>query len=238
MRTFLSLLFAFVFLTFSGEAQSYNRNYIGLSIGPSFTLGNFAKTNYSDSISGWAKTGVMLEFDYAYRITHNFGAIGIISFSSNAFNNLAYRDSLDVAHPDTTFSVEGVSNWSGGGIMIGPYLRFPLGENLSWDIRAVFGLYGGTTPRITIRATDDITGEELEPFTQQPHRAFSFAYLIGTGFKYRLSNYYILLFGDYTSTSLQFDNYYQRDVYDQAYETPYKQKIEYFSVTAGVGYFF
>lgn len=239
MRTILLLLLVIFLFSSSSYSQTTNRNYVGLSIGPSFPLGNFTKTNFNDTTSGWAKTGVSLVFDYAYRITHNFGVMGIISYSSNGFNNLAYRDSLNASHPDTTYSVEGVSGWGGGGIMIGPYLRFPLGDNLSWDIRGVFGLYGGATPKITVRATDDQTGEDLVPYTRQSSRAYSYSYMVGTGFKYRLSHYYILLFGDYLSTSLKFNNFTEWDNTNQQFnQVPYTQKIDYFSVTVGIGYYF
>lgn len=239
MRTTLILLLATILFSTTTLGQNTNRNYIGLSVGPSFTMGKFASTNFNDSTSGWAKTGVMIEVDYAYRLTHNFGLMAMISFSSNGFKSISFRDSLNVAHPDTSFSVEGVSNWSGGGIMIGPYLRFPLGGNLSWDIRGVFGFYGGTTPKITIRATDELTGEDLVPVTRQSARAYSYSYMVGTGFKYKLSNYYILLFADYLSTSLKFDDFYRWDFeIDQPFKVPYTQKIEYFSVTVGLGYYF
>lgn len=239
MRTTLLLILAIFLFSTTAHSQSSNRNYVGLSIGPSFPLGNFAKTNFSDSTtSGWAKTGVAVNFDYAYRLTHNFGVMGIISYSSNGFNNVQYKDSLNAAHPDTSFSVEGVTSWSTGGIMIGPYLRFPLGDNLSWDIRGVFGVYGGTTPKITIRATDDQTGEELDPYTRQSAKAYNFSFLIGTGFKYRLSNYYILLFGDYLNTTLKFDDFYEYDIDNEPKQVSYNQKIEYFSVTIGLGYYF
>lgn len=239
MRNTLTLLFVALLFSATMQSQSSNRNYIGLAIGPSFPLGKFARTNFSDSTSGWAKTGVMIEFDYAYRITHNFGVMAIVSFSSNSFNNLSYRDSLNAAHPDTSFSVEGISNWGGGGIMIGPYLRFPIGENLSWDIRGGFGFYGGTTPKIVIRATDTQTGEDLAPFKRQTAKAFNYSYVIGTGFKYRVSNYYILLFGDYLNTSLTFDDFYEWNAdTEQITKAPYTQKIEYFSITLGLGYYF
>jgi hypothetical protein len=122
--------------------------------------------------------------------------------------------------------------------MVGPYLRFPLGDNLSWDIRGVFGLYGGTTPKITIRATDDQTGEELIPYTRQSAKAYSYAYLIGTGFKYKLSNYYILLFGDYLNTTLKFNDLYEWNGTNPPKQVSYTQKIEYFAVTVGLGYYF
>jgi hypothetical protein len=82
------------------------------------------------------------------------------------------------------------------------------------------------------------TDETLEPYYRNSANAISYSFMIGTGFKYRLSKYYILLFADYFSTKLEFDNVTGWDFNSQPYQTSFKQDIAYFSVTAGVGYWF
>ena len=214
------------------------KQYAALAIGPSIALDDFKKTDLADSTSGWAKTGVMLEFTYAYRLTHNFGLMAIISYSSNKFNTSAYKSALEEAHPDTTFSVISNSNWGGGGILIGPYLRFPLSSRLSWDIRGLFGLYGSTSPNVTLNPTTDDGQTDLGEYIRQRASAYSYAFMVGTGFKYEFSKYYLLLFADYTTSSLTFNNGSGWDFDDQPYETSFKQDITYLSITAGLGYYF
>lgn len=213
-------------------AQSTNRQYIGLSIGPSFPIADFVKTDLNDSTSGWAKTGVAINVNYAYRLTHNFGIYVQGTFTSNKFNNIAYKDTLDANHPDTTHSVESSKNWSGGGLLIGPYIRIPLSSNLSWDIRGSFGFYNFYSPKIIVRTSTDDT------YSRESGSAFSYAYSFGTGFKYRLSNYYVLLFGDYINSPLKFKNAAGWDINDEYYTVQFEKRISYIYVTVGIGYYF
>ena len=213
-------------------------HYVGLSIGPSFPQGDFAKTDLADSTSGWAKTGVAVNFNYAYRITHNFGITGIINYSSNAFNTSSYKSALEEAHPDTTFSVISQSNWNGGGIFFGPYLTFPIGDAFSWDVRGLFGFYGATSPRLTINPRTDDGNTDLGDYIRQRASAFSYAFMVGTGFKYQFSKYYLLVFGDYVTSPLKFQNGSGWDFDDEPFSTQFTQDVSYLSITVGLGYFF
>lgn len=228
----LKLLIILLFISIITLAQSTNRQYIGLSIGPSFPTSDYVKTDLNDSTSGWAKTGVAINVNYAYRLTHNFGLYVQGTFSSNKFDNIAYKNALDVTHPDTTFSVESTRNWSGGGLLIGPYIRLPLSDNFSWDIRGSFGFYNSYSPKITIRtSTGDIISRESAS-------AFSYAYSFGSGFKFRMAKYYILLFADYINSPLKFKNAAGWDINAEYYTTQFDQRVSYVYVTIGIGYYF
>ncbi len=230
------LLIALLFISQIAFSQSTNRQFVGLSIGPSFPLSDFSKAVLSDSTSGFAKTGVALSFDYAYRFTHNFGMQLVISYSSNALDNIKYRNALEAEHPDYGVSVESTKNWSSGGIFIGPYLRFPLTSSLSWDIRALGGYFGSYSPNGTINATkkDDPTDKSVYYLVSS--RASDFGYMLGTGFKYRMGSYYILLFGDYFNASLEFKDATGWDWGGEPYQTEFSRNISYFTITGGIGY--
>lgn len=236
-------LLIILILTSQFVFSQVNRQYMGLAAGPSFPLSDFGKTDLNDSTSGWAKTGIALEFTYSYRLTHNFGLQGLINYSSNRFDNIRYGDaltaaySLDDSSPDTSFSVESSRNWSSGGILIGPFLRFPLSESLSWDIKASVGFFGVSSPTAIIYGTIS-TGEKLEDYYRQSGKGYGFAYSFGTGFKYKLSKYYLLLFANYYSSSVKIDNVSGWDWNSEPYITSFKQNISYLSVTFGAGYFF
>ncbi len=230
------LLIVLLFISQFTFAQNSSRQMIGLSVGPSFPLQDFKKAALDDSTSGFAKTGVSLEFNYTYRVTHNFGIQLLINYSSNKMDNIKYKNALESAHPDYGVSVESTKNWSSGGLFIGPYLRFPLTSKLSWDIRALGGYFGAYSPSITIRTTkkDDLNvkGEYYVNTT----RANNFAYMVGTGFKYKVNSYYILLFSDFTSSNLKFNNSTGWDWDSQPYTTSFNQKIDYLTITVGLGY--
>ena len=74
-------------------------------------------------------------------------------FGELYFPKLKYKDALEEANEEYGVSVESTQNWSGGGLLFGPYLRLPLSQKLSWDIRGSFGFYGSYSPKITIRTT-------------------------------------------------------------------------------------
>ena len=236
------LLFILIAVTHIIYAQD-DKQFISLAVGPSFPLNDFAKMELSDSTSGWAKTGVAFEFTYAYRLTHNFGFQGKLSYSSNSFDNFKYDDALTAAYsknpedPDTTFSSESSRNWSSGGLLIGPYLRFPITESLSWDIKALVGAFIVNSPTLLINGSID-NNEDLEEYYRQSGKGYAFAFNLGTGFKYKVANYYALLFVDYFESNVKIKNVAGWDWNDQPYNESIKQHVSYLSLTIGIGYYF
>ena len=230
------LVIVLLFVSQVSFGQSVNRQFVGLSIGPSFPLGDFGKEVLDDSTSGFAKTGIALSFNYAYRLTHNFGLQLIINYTGNSMDNISYKDQLEAAHVEYGVSVESTENWRSGGIFLGPYLRFPLTGKLSWDIRALGGYFGSYTPNMIIRTTKKDDLNDKGEYIVASSRANSFGYVLGTGLKYHLNSYYILMFGDYVSSTLEFKEAYGWDWGGEPYVTTFSQKINYISITVGVGY--
>jgi hypothetical protein len=216
-------------------AQSSKKQYMGLSIGPSFPLSDFAKSDINDSTSGFAKTGVALDFTYAYRVSHNFGIQFVVNYSGNKLDNQKYEQELHKANPDFAVQVESNQNWSSGGLFGGPYLRFPIGD-FSVDIRGLIGYYGSYSPQATIYATKIDNASQKSTYTRQSSRDFGFGYLLGAGLKYRVSNYYVTVFADYIGADLNFDNAVGLDWNQEPYTTSFSQKINYLSVSVGLAY--
>jgi hypothetical protein len=220
-----------------------SKQFISLAVGPSFPLGSYKNTDLNDSTSGWAKTGVAIEITYAYKLVHNFGFFVQANYSSNKFDNFTYADALTAAHsidpvsPDTAFVVESTKNWYTGGFLAGPYLTLPLTENLSWDIRASVGFYGTGSPNLTVKGNIS-NGDKLENFYMNGGKGYAFAYGFGTGFKYALSSYYLMVFTHYYNTSVKIKDIGGWDWNSQPYETSFKQDVSYISLTFGLGYFF
>lgn len=230
------LIILLLFISQLSFGQSSNRQFVGLSVGPSFPLDDFGKAVLDDSTSGFAKTGIALSFNYTYRIAHNFGLQLIINYSGNSLDNVSYKDQLEAAHPDYGVSVESPRNWTSGGLFLGPYLRFPLTEKLSWDIRALVGYFGSYTPNVIIRTTKKDDLNDKGEYYIERSRANNFGYLVGTGLKYRKDSYYILLFGDYVSSTLKFKDATGWDWDKEPFKTSFSQNINYLTVTIGVGY--
>ena len=100
------------------------RGYIGLSLGASIPVGDFA-----DESNGAAKTGLRLNLiDFGYLFTDN---IGIAATWFGAANLLDIND---------------VDPWSYGGLMAGPLLSFSVSEMVDWDFKPMVGYAVTTVP--------------------------------------------------------------------------------------------
>lgn len=232
----IAIVFALLSFLLQGLwAQSSKKQYMGLSIGPSIPLSDFAKTDLNDSTSGFAKTGVAFNFAYAYRISHNFGLQFVVNYSGNKLDNITYENELMKANPDYNVRVESNQNWSSGGLFGGPYLRFPIGD-FSVDVRGLIGYYGSYAPQATIYATKKETPNDKSTYYRETSRSYGFGYLLGAGMKYRLSDYYITLFADYVGSDLNFDRSVGLDWNDEPYTSSFNQKINYLSISIGLAY--
>ncbi len=235
------LLIVILFSSLSIYAQS-TRQYLGLTVGPSFPLSDFAKTDLSDSTSGFAKTGVNFKFLYSYRITHNFGIQAHFVYNSNFFDREALTSEVEKNIPDYSFSVESNQPWGNGGAYVGPFLSFLITENFSWDFRVLIGFTGGFSPQYIIRGTNLDSGEKTE-YYREAAKSYGFGAVGGTGFKYRIKRYLILLNADYYYSNLNFKEItgWGWTSPDNPTGTPYvisrKQKTNTFAVTIGFAYF-
>lgn len=235
------LLLVILFTSLATFSQSM-RQHLGIAVGPSFALSDFAKTDSQDSTLGSAKTGVNLKIMYSYRITHNFGIKAHFVYNSNFLDVKAINSAKEEKYPPYSFSTQSYESWSAGGLYVGPFLRFPITDNFIWEVRALIGLTGGYSPKYIIRGTNTETGEKTEYF-RESGKSLGFGVTAGTGFKYIIGKYLILLNADYYYSNLNF-----KDVSgwgwtnaDNTTGTPYnlniKQKINTVSLTIGVAYF-
>ncbi len=228
------LLIAVLFLGGQFIKAQNERRYIGINIGPSFPSSDFAKTDINDSTSGYAKTGIDLRMVYAFRLSHNLGFQFNINYHSNEINIQKLEASAIQKFKNMSFSIENRNPWTGGCAFFGPYFRFPITRNLSWDVRGSIGLYVLYSPDFIIRGTS-VTGDKAE-YYRYTDKSFSFGYTIGTGLKYRINNYYILLFADYSGTDTQFNHVTGTGWDNTPYDIPLKQSIRNLSVTVGFAY--
>ena len=93
------------------------RGYIGLSIGPSIPVGEFA-----DISNGVAKTGIQLNLvNFGYLFSENFGIAAKWFGAANPVD------------------AEGIDPWSYGGLMTGPLLSFQVADKVEWDFHPMIG---------------------------------------------------------------------------------------------------
>ena len=236
MNKLTKLLIILMIMPFALLAQSTKRQFVGLSVGPSFPLSDFAKTDLSDSTSGFAKTGVAFNFTYSYRFSHNFGMQFVANYCSNKLDNSTYANELMKVHPAYSVTVQSSQNWSTGGFFGGPYFRFPIGDVISFDVRGLLGLVVCNSPKATIYATKIDDQNVKADYYRETSRASGFGYMMGAGVKYRLSHYYLTAFVDYVGSELNFKDASGWGWDDEPYKTTFSQKINYLSLTFGVAY--
>lgn len=217
MKTVLSLI-AFVVLSNIATAQEKNttntnessrrRGYIGFSIGPSFSMGDFAKQSVAlePGLTGSESTSTGLQLNLVnvgYLFTKHIGITG--SWFGAAYSRTSnFRTDLEP--------------WSCGGIMVGPLISFPISEKVEWDLRPMLG-----------RAV--CSGQRQNTTLEPVESSASLIFNMGTVFRIHLAKKFsLLLTADYFSTKLKFkDNGASPD-------GPPVQKITALSLGLGFAY--
>lgn len=109
--------------------------------------------------------------------------------------NFGYLFSDNIGITATWFGasnpIEGADNeylWSHGGLLVGPLFSFPISEKVEWDVKPMIGLSWAS-----------ITNKDLE-------LASSFAFNLGSGFRFNVSRLIALTLGvDYTTAKFNWD---------------------------------
>ena len=216
------LLFSLIsFVYFNVNAQTItHKSTLGITVGPSFPLGDFGNKDLSSSQSGLAKVGGFLGIDYGYRFSKYFGAM--VSAQGRVYG-------VDEKALATYAIPEGVgaglsissSTWKMGAIMAGVFQIVPLtkDEKLNLEVRALGGYQSTSSPKVDVRIS--IPGMGSFQNTQESESVGSFAYLVGAGLKYSLSSSIALkLNGDYNGAQPKFT------VTTYPADAPVRQKVK------------
>lgn len=108
----------------SVNTSDKRKGFIGLSVGASIPVGDFA-----DKSNGGAKTGVQLNLvNFGYLFSDNFGISATWFGAANSID------------------IDGIDPWSYGGLMAGPLLSFPISEKANWDFKPMIGYSVTTVP--------------------------------------------------------------------------------------------
>lgn len=186
-----------------GYAQD-QKGYIGISFGPSIPMGDLSSKNVDNDAAGWANTGAMFDFSFAWKLGEgNFGITALLRGQVNPTDAQGLADEIASQAPGVNWTVES-DGWGIGGLMFGGFGSFPISEKTSFDTRAMIGFLSASSPDITITGT--VPGAKVW-IKQGSKSASSFAYLIGAGFKFDIgSKFYLLTNLDYLGSNPEFSN--------------------------------
>mgnify|MGYP002640180649 CR=1 FL=1 len=219
---------------------------LGLSIGLSQPLGEFASNEYSIDDEGnfqsdgqFAKQGLAFDFSASYRLGYYFGFAGRLLGGTNKVDTKTYTDAINkelaAEKFESTISSKG---WGNGGVYLGAYLVIPINK-VYIDARIMAGYLNLFSPEIRYYIyTDDIDNSEL--FIREKYSAGGFSYDIGLGMKYKFSsNKFLLLNGDYVASKISKENISTLNPFTQEQELV-NMDIDYqnLTFTIGVGYIF
>lgn len=139
----LTLLLLIPYLYLNAQSSS-SRGYVGISIGPSFALGDYASTDGDNG--GAAETGLQINLiNLGYKFTDNLGI---------AITWLGGANNVDLS----SFGLESDDPWTYGAIAIGPLISVPVSNNVDLDLKPAIGFGTLRSPSITgVLASEDGT---------------------------------------------------------------------------------
>ena len=202
MKNAITVL-AVLILGFKSYAQN-ERGHIGLSLGPSFPIGDLSSKDYDNVAAGWANTGAIFDISFAYKLGKgNFGISALLRGQFNSYDARSFANELSNQFGGVNWTVES-DGWGIGGLMVGGFGSFPVSKIATFDTRAMIGFLSAVSPEITLTA---IGPGGVGWARQSSATSTSFAYLIGAGFKFEIGKkLYLLSNLDYLGSKPEFTN--------------------------------
>jgi hypothetical protein len=188
-----------MFISISIFGQKHYNNYSGISMGVSVPLSDFASTDINNKSAGYAMPSFFLSFDGAYLFTPYIGISGMFSFANNTLNTTMIKENFkkrihddypDLVIPEDLNITYNLGVWNHIGLHIGPQVSLPL-ERLNIDFRALGGLSFVLPPSNEMYFLNKETDQEFRTMSDNKE-AISWGYTLGAGFRYLMSNRYIL----------------------------------------------
>ena len=202
---------------FAQEAKApvIKNNYLSLSAGPAFPLGDFSsKDIYTNPEAGLAQNGISVNLQYA----HTWGSLGLVA---QGFYN---------SHNVQSTTVDGIQidmdHWQYYGLMVGPTFIKPLGESkkLIFDAKALIGPVNVNSPQFSVSG---------QPLVDEKWNT-TIGYGAGMGMKMLFGkSMFAQLALDYMSMRPEFT--VQGDIVEEPTNEKYPQPISTLNLHFGIG---
>ncbi|PWK70871.1 hypothetical protein LX99_04579 [Mucilaginibacter oryzae] len=154
------------------------RSYVGLSMGVSYALSDFAKADYYNNKAGFANRGVTYQLDGAVYLYRHLGVGFTLSHQDQS--NFSYDDDLILSKGYTTDfkadagTVTADKRYRSYNFLLGPQYTFTW-RRLAFDLRASAGaIKSRTSPVLTISVTG--VSAQSGSITQESATGYAFAY--------------------------------------------------------------
>src|SRR5210317_1975121 len=208
ISAFLSIFSLFIILSANLHSQD-GEVFVGLGGGASIPLGEYAATDFSQEISGFAMVGGNFNIYFGYRFNEFFSLAGLLNGCVNRYDYIEVQNELYELtaedYPDARWVVES-KNWGLGGLLVGPAGSVPIVTNrFFFDVRLVGGFLYAHSPSIYITGVEE--GEPDRILNIEQGSEATWAVDAGAGFRYnRTRRQYFILFADYMYAQPHFNN--------------------------------
>lgn len=227
----ISLLIGLLLTPFTVvQAQNKPNAFIEVFGGLTNPSGQFAKSDYNDLTSGFAKSSYVLGASGAVFFGGNLGLGVTLSQADYGVNTSAIAQGYvgDYAVDEATAYSK---HYKFNNLLVGPYYSLAFGK-LTLDLRGLVGVSAVTLPALRVVLEDQST------FTQNKATATGFAYQVGAGLRLAVFKHLgVSVRGDYGSTKpklvVTYDNVNNssgRTI------TGYNQSINSLNSTVGIFY--
>lgn len=198
------------------EPEKYQ--YLAVHVGAGFPVGDFGSNTISNEEAGFAKTGVNVGVQYAYKLGKNLG-LGAGAFYS--FFNAAKSVSI----PDNGGSISvSLDHWQYYGLTIGPVLTLHLDDQVCLDLRAMAGVATANAPRVNFQGSALLREDWSSTPVMQG----------GANIRVKMKNSRVYIFANMDFTYLEPD--FTITTYDESYTQKIKQRMSVLNLTGGVGF--
>lgn len=193
-------------LTFSLNAQTEQKGFISVALGPSIPIGDFASTDINKEEAGFANAGAIFDLTFGYKLNKQYGFMAMLRGQANPFDTEALETALENDNPSVNWNVTGDS-WGIGGFLLGGFRSVPVDENgkTNFQLRALIGFLNSSSPGYSFTASS--SGGVVASGRQFSASATAFSYLLGVGFTHKIaSNFNVLVNLDYMGANPEFSN--------------------------------
>jgi len=220
------------------SSDSDGKLSIDLTAGAAFVSGNFIKSDYADSTSGFANSmGLAIQGKLKYKLSNSLAiqlAVNSCNYGLHDIKNLSdgFLEDFDV--DSTTVTVKGTcQNWN---VLVGPSYSILLGTKMQFDLHVLAGISTLRIPEIKVDLEDQLAAT----FYQKQASGLGFGLQAGLDIRYALSNHLgLVLNADYlmSKPNVSIENENRTNTAGR-YLSSYQQSIGGIQTRLGLSYTF
>ena len=220
------------------ETANTSMNEISINAGAGSPMGNFAKGDYANDKSGFAKGGFHLNLSGTHQLKKNWGinvVVGYSQFGSKGLQSLVEGYKEDSGTDSTTLTTSNKS--SSFNVLVGPVYKVTVTDKFSVQIRALGGYTNTTLAGFKVYYEDYLAKTIM---TQKTATAGGFGFQIGAGANYKITDKFSILANvDYFTSKPKFNIGYENyNVNAGRKIDTYKESISGINATLGIGFSF